>query len=176
LFRQTEDLDERLLRLARTCGHTPAAERAVARFSKLGEHSAIWIAIGLAGGRAQPARRPAWRRARRAVGAAYVANSAIKLAVGRRRPELADLPPLTGTPSGLGFPSAHASTSFAAALAYSRLGVPAAGLYGLAGALAYSRLYLGVHYPTDILAGAVLGTVIAARLAAGEPRTGQGAP
>jgi membrane-associated phospholipid phosphatase len=165
VFRQREDLEERLLRFARTRGHSPGAERVVARFSRLGEHGAVWLAIGLAGGLAQRGRRDEWRRARRSVGVAYATNTALKLAVGRRRPNLGDLPPLTGTPTGLSFPSAHAATAFAGALAYSRLGVPAVPLYALASGLAYSRLYLGVHYPSDILAGALLGTVLARGLA-----------
>jgi membrane-associated phospholipid phosphatase len=159
------NFDEGLLRLARTRGHSPGAERAVARFSRLGEHAAIWLAIGFAGRALDPARREGWRRATAAVGGAYVANTAIKLAVRRRRPDLPDLPPLTGTPTGLSFPSAHAASSFAGALAYSRLGLPAAPLYGLASSLALSRLYLGVHYPSDVLAGAMLGTAVASRLA-----------
>ncbi len=142
----------------------------MARFSSLGEHGRLWLAVGIAGGLAQREQRPAWRRARRVVTATYVANTALKLAVGRRRPQLADLPALTGTPTALSFPSAHAATGFAGALAYSRLGVPAAPLYLLATALAYSRLYLGVHYPSDILAGALLGTGLAAALTA--PRQG----
>src|ERR1019366_7892500 len=86
-----------------------------------------------------------------------------------RRPSMADLPALTGTPTGLSFPSAHASTSFAGALAYSRLGLPAGPLYAL------SRLYLGVHHPSDILAGALLGTVVAAGLSGG-PAAGGSPP
>jgi membrane-associated phospholipid phosphatase len=135
----------------------------VARFSRLGEHAAIWLALGFAGQVLQPARRESWRRATATVGGAYLANTAIKLTVRRRRPNLPDLPPLTGTPTGLGFPSAHASTSFAAALAYTRLGLPAGPLYGLAFSLALSRLYLGVHYPSDVLAGMALGTAVASR-------------
>ncbi len=170
--RRRFDLDERLLRLARTRGHTPAAERAVERFSSLGEHGRLWLAIGLAGGLADPGRRPAWRRARRTVTLTFALNTAVKLAVGRRRPQLPDLPALTGTPTGLSFPSAHASTGFAGALAFSRLGLPAPALYGLAATLAYSRLYLGVHYPSDILAGALFGTAMAAVLTQAPTRQG----
>jgi membrane-associated phospholipid phosphatase len=159
--------------VARTRGHTPTAERAVARFSSLGEHGAVWIALGLAGGLARPEQRRGWRRARRTVGGAYVTNTAVKFAVGRRRPNLPELPSLTGTPTGLSFPSAHAATAFAGALAYSRLGAPSLPLYGLASALAYSRLYLGVHYPSDILAGALLGTAIAASFAAYPSKIGE---
>jgi undecaprenyl-diphosphatase len=94
------------------------------------------------------------------VAGAYGLNTAIKLAVRRRRPELEGLPPLTGTPTALSFPSAHATSSFAAARAYSRL-LPAAPLYGVATALALSRVYLGVHFPSDSLAGAALGLTVA---------------
>ena len=154
-------LDERLLLLARTRGHSPGAERAVARFSRLGEHGGVWLAIGVLGQTLDGARRARWRRATATVAGAYVLNSATKLIARRQRPVLAGLPPLTDTPTRLSFPSAHASTSFAGALAYSRLGLPATPLYALAAALAVSRLYLGVHYPSDVLAGALFGTALA---------------
>ncbi len=169
MFRQEESPEERLLLLARTRGHTPAAERAVAAFSRLGEHSAVWLAIGLAGGLAERDRRLAWRRARRTVLGVYAVNTAIKFAVRRPRPQIPGLPPLQGTTTGLSFPSAHAATSFAGALAYRRLGLPAAPLYGLAGAIAVSRVYLGVHYPSDVLAGALLGTALAAAATPRDP-------
>lgn len=98
----------------------------------------------------------------------YVLNTVLKLLVHRPRPQLVGLPPLTSTASRLGFPSAHASTSFAGALAYTRLGLPAGPLYALAAGLSWSRLYLGVHYPSDVLAGALLGTACAALAGAGE--------
>jgi membrane-associated phospholipid phosphatase len=155
-------LDRGILRVARSRGHAPQAERVVADFSSLGEHAAIWMALGLAGAALDRPRRARWTRAVGSVALTYGANTAIKLVVRRRRPQLAGLPPLVGTPTGLGFPSAHASTSFAGALAFGRLGLPRGPLYGLAGGLALSRLYLGVHYPTDVVAGALLGTLIAA--------------
>jgi membrane-associated phospholipid phosphatase len=96
------------------------------------------------------------------VAGVYALNTAIKQVVGRRRPELPDLPALTGTPTALSFPSAHASTAFAGTVVYSRLGLPAAPLYALATGLALSRLYLGVHYPSDVLVGAALGSVAGA--------------
>ncbi len=165
-------LDERVLRLARTWGHTPERERAVAGFSRLGEHAAVWLAIGLAGGAIDTSRRERWGRATATVAATYALNTAIKLAVRRRRPELDGLAPLTSTPSRLSFPSAHASTSFAGALAYARLGLPAPPLYALAAALAASRVYLGVHYPSDVLAGALLGTAVAAARGGGAAPAG----
>jgi undecaprenyl-diphosphatase len=153
-------LDARGLRLARTAGHDPRAERAVAAFTKVGEHAACWLVLGAAGAVVDRRRSARWRRTTGVVAGAYALNTAVKLVVRRRRPALDGLPPLVGTPTGLSFPSAHSTSSFAAADAFSRLGLPPAPLYALAAALAFSRLYLGVHYPSDIAAGAVLGTVL----------------
>ena len=92
--------------------------------------------------------------------AAYAINFAVKVTVHRPRPELPGLPPLTGTVSRLSFPSAHSTTSFAAARAFRGL-APAKPMYAAAVAFALSRPYLGVHYPSDVIAGAVLGTTVA---------------
>lgn len=126
----------------------------IERFSKLGEHGAIWVAIGLGGAAVDEARREEWLRGARRVGIAYVVNQVVKLIVRRERPEDKRAPTL----SNLSFPSAHTTTSFCGARMYGRLGLP---LYPLAFALAASRLYLRVHHPSDVVAGAVLGTVIA---------------
>jgi undecaprenyl-diphosphatase len=126
----------------------------VEQFSKLGEHGAIWVGIGLAGAAADEPRREEWLRGVRRVGIAYAVNQLVKVIVRRERPadKAAD------TLSNLSFPSAHTTTSFCGARMYRRLGV---NLYPLALALAASRLALRVHHPSDVAAGAVLGTVIA---------------
>jgi membrane-associated phospholipid phosphatase len=155
------ELDTAGVTFARTHGHWPPAERAIAAYSRLGEHGACWLALGTAGATLDrdPARRKAWRRGIKAVAVGYAINYAVKLTVRRKRPELPGLPPLTPTVSQLSFPSAHATTSFAAARAFAGL-VPAWPLYAAAVAFLLSRPYLGVHYPSDVLAGAVLGTAI----------------
>lgn len=131
-------------------------------YSRLGEHGACWLALGGAGAvlDRDRGRRARWLRGVRVVVAAYGLNYAVKLAVRRRRPQLRGLPPLTPTVSRLSFPSAHATTSFAAACAFSSVAQPAA-LYGTSVLFAVSRPYLGVHYPSDVLAGAVPGSVLA---------------
>jgi decaprenylphosphoryl-5-phosphoribose phosphatase len=155
-------VDRKLLLYARTRGHPRWAEKVVGAYSRTGEHAAIWIGLGLAGAAlsARPERRASWLRGVRIVLGAYGVNYAVKVAVRRRRPQLEGLPPLTPTVSRLSFPSAHATTSFAAARAYGRM-VPPPALYAAAVLFALSRPYLGVHYPSDVLAGAALGTAVA---------------
>lgn len=152
-------LDVKLLSLARTRAHRPGLERAVSAYSRLGEHAACWLGLGAAGALLDRRRRARWLRGAQAVAGAYVINYAVKVTLRRPRPQLDGLPPLTPTVSSLSFPSAHATTSFAAARGYGGL-VPTPILYAAAGGFAISRPYLGVHYPSDVLAGAVLGTLV----------------
>jgi undecaprenyl-diphosphatase len=161
LARAIAKVDVRLYRLLRENGHDPAVELPIRRFSRLGEHAAIWVALGLAGAALDGSHRAHWLRATRSVLAAYALNTLLKTVVRRKRPQLEKLPALISTPTALSFPSAHASSSFAAARAFSSL-LPALPLYCGAAAMALSRVYLGVHYPSDIAAGAVLGTLVGA--------------
>jgi membrane-associated phospholipid phosphatase len=153
-------LDLTVLRAFRTRGHTPARERGVAVFSRLGEQAAVWFAGCGVGALLDPGNRDVYARAAKTVLGVYACNQLIKVAVKRRRPRLEDLPPLAGTLTALSYPSAHAATSFAGARMLSPA-LPAAPLYALAVSLVLSRLYLGLHYPSDILAGSALGAAIA---------------
>lgn len=156
-------LDRRLLRFARTRGHSHAAEAAMRTLGAAGEWGAVWAVIGLAGAAADPARRCRWLRAAAIGPCAVGANYAVKVLVRRPRPRLRGLPPLAGAPSELSFPSAHATSSLAAATAFGwvepRTRLP---LYGLAASICATRPYLGMHYPSDVLAGAALGLAIGA--------------
>jgi undecaprenyl-diphosphatase len=93
--------------------------------------------------------------------------TAVKLAVGRDRPPavIVDPEPLMEVPTTSSFPSGHAATSFACALilarAAPRLTIP---LFVLAALIAFSRVYVGVHYPFDVMAGALLGLAVATAL------------
>jgi hypothetical protein len=156
---QLNALDLALYKRARSLARTPESVRWVRRYSRLGEHGMVWFGLGAAGAVLDPSQRRKWAKATVCVGGAYVISTSIKLAIGRKRPVVEDLPHLMATPTGLSFPSSHSTSSFAAAMAYGRL-LPRGPLYVAASGMAFSRLYLGVHYPSDIAAGVALGTVL----------------
>jgi membrane-associated phospholipid phosphatase len=151
--------DLSLLMALRTRGHHPGIERAVARYSGSGDHSMLWLTACTAGLAAHRGRRSVYVRCGRAVVAAEILNATVKAVVGRRRPVLAHLPGLAATRSPLSHPSAHATTSFAAATVLAEA-LPPALTFALASGMALSRPYLGVHYPSDIVVGAAFGVVL----------------
>jgi undecaprenyl-diphosphatase len=87
--------------------------------------------------------------------------------IGRRRPPLVypEPKPLVHVPHSGSFPSGHATAAFACATVLAwrapRLAFPA---FALAAAIACSRVYVGVHWPLDVLAGSALGALIATAL------------
>jgi undecaprenyl-diphosphatase len=155
-------LDLGLLRLLRTRGHTPLVETSLLRLARAGENGLLWNAIATAGGTLSARRRDDYTRAIEIVLATLLINTAVKYAVRRARPVLEEeLPALTPVLSGRSYPSAHASTSFAGARALADAGLPGTPLRALAFAMALTRPYLGVHYPSDVVAGAFLGDAVA---------------
>jgi undecaprenyl-diphosphatase len=154
-------LDAALLRLMRTRGHSPAAEEAMVALGMAGEWGAVWAGGGLAAAALDPPRRRRWLAAAAVAPLAVGLNFVVKLAVRRRRPRVPGLPPLAGAPTALSFPSAHATSALAAATAMARVAPQARGpLYALAAMICATRPYLGMHYPSDVLAGALLGTAL----------------
>jgi membrane-associated phospholipid phosphatase len=147
------ELDLAALRLLRARGHDPRAERLVRLYSRAGEHGVLWHLVAALGLLPDLRRRDDYLHAIRAVLVAYALNTAIKYVVRRPRP---DVGALTSTVSDLSFPSAHAAMSFAFARS-----LRSAPLYAAASAMSLSRPYLGVHYPSDIAAGAALGVAVA---------------
>jgi membrane-associated phospholipid phosphatase len=151
-------LDSALLKVMRTRGHSPATERAMRSLGASGEWGAVWAGAGLAAAALDRRRRARWLLAAAVGPLAVGANYAVKLAVRRPRPKLDGLPPLAGAPSRHAFPSAHATSSFAAATAMARIAPSTrAPLYALAVLICLTRPYLGMHHPSDVVAGAALG-------------------
>jgi decaprenylphosphoryl-5-phosphoribose phosphatase len=153
-------LDRRLLYAMRTRVHGPAAEAVAKGLGKIGEYGLVWLAIGIVFAIADPDRRDAWLVAGALGPVAIGLNYAVKLLVRRPRPVLEGLPPLGGAPSMLSFPSAHVTSSFACATAMTRIAPEAALLFVLAAAIAACRPYLGMHYPSDVLGGVLIGTAL----------------
>ncbi|HEX6712483.1 MAG TPA: phosphatase PAP2 family protein [Thermoleophilaceae bacterium] len=118
----------------------------------------LWQGIALAGAGLDEERRTQWLRAWAVIAGSFGVNQLVKFAFRRPRPDLPELPRLMGTMSNRSYPSAHATTSAAAARVLSPLvGV---NLYPLAVAMSLSRLYLGVHWPSDVAAGFALGLAV----------------
>ncbi len=156
------EVEHRLLSALRDCGTDPRVAAAARALSLSGEHGALWLAAGLLGAGLDHDRRGAWLRGTALIGAAHLASMGVKRAVRRPRPELPGYRPLVRTLGRHSFPSSHAASAAAAAVALGALGpfgrqvVPP-----LAAAMCVSRLVVGVHYPSDVAAGAALGGLTA---------------
>jgi membrane-associated phospholipid phosphatase len=154
------DADTALLRAMRTTGHTPSLEKAARALGKAGNNGAVWVALGVVLALIDGSNREAWLICAALGPVAIGLNYVVKLVVRRPRPVLEGLPPLGGAPSSLSFPSAHATSSFAVATVMTRVEPVAALAFMLALALALGRPYLGMHYPSDVVFGAILGVAL----------------
>jgi membrane-associated phospholipid phosphatase len=144
-----------LVRLQGTLARRPVTAAAHV-LSSAGEHGWLWLTVAGAGAVVDRRRRAQWLEIGASVVVAHGTAVVLKRVVRRQRPSAEGLQVLDATASRLSFPSAHAASMTAAA-------VSAAPLTGglatapLPVAMAVARLVLGVHYPSDVVAGALLG-------------------
>ncbi|MFC9130916.1 phosphatase PAP2 family protein [Streptomyces sp. NPDC057099] len=151
------DMDHRIVSALRACGTDPRVAGAARALSWAGEHAALWLAAGLAGAAVDGGRRGAWLRGTALTAGAHLVSMGVKRVV--RRPRPAHVEPLVRTVGRHSFPSSHAASATAAAVAFGALGARA--VPPLAAAVCVSRLVAGVHYPSDVAAGAALGALTA---------------
>jgi decaprenylphosphoryl-5-phosphoribose phosphatase len=152
--------DAALVAVQSTLAGRPGVLPGARALSHFGEHSAGWIAVSVLGALLQPTRRRVWLTAGVGAFLAHAAAVVIKRVVKRERPHHPSIAVNVATPSRLSFPSAHATSTTAAAILLARAsGLPLPWL--LVPPMALSRLVLGVHYPTDVLTGVAVGAVVA---------------
>lgn len=143
----------------------PFLDSVMVFITTLGDKGMIWIAATISLLLFKKTRKIGVMSALALTASLLVNNELLKNLVQRPRPFMTftELTTVIPRPGQFSFPSGHSSASFAAAVVYYRnlpkkYGVPALVLAAL---IAFSRLYVGVHYPTDVLAGALVGTTLA---------------
>jgi undecaprenyl-diphosphatase len=136
--------------------------------SRIGSYGLVWIVLAL--GAVWLWRRPfAFPLVLLAVLISETVMSLLKLVLGRERPAFryAEPRPLMHIPHTPSFPSGHSSTAFAAAATLAQFAPRRSVkvlLFVLAALIAWSRVYVGAHYPLDVIGGAAIGLAIARAL------------
>ncbi|MBS4727997.1 phosphatase PAP2 family protein [Mycobacterium sp. SM1] len=150
-----------LVALQSALADRPGVLTAARGLSHFGEHSIGWLAVSALGALSQPRRWRAWMVAGAGALAAHATAVLIKRLVRRQRPQHPAIAVNVGTPSRLSFPSAHATSTTAAAMLLTRAtGMPLSAV--LVPPMALSRMLLGAHYPSDVAAGVAVGAAVAA--------------
>lgn len=147
---------------------TPTLDTEMSTLSHAANYSRIWMALAaalaLVGGRS--GRRAAAQGMASVAVTSAVVNLVVKRVGRRQRPDRAreDVPLARRVrmPTSLSFPSGHSAAGFAFSTGVgNHLPVAAVPLHAAAGLVAYSRVHTGVHHPSDVVVGSVLGTILA---------------
>ncbi len=147
---------------------SPGLRHGAVVLSHVGEHALSWTALGLLGAALDREQRRLWLRATATVVGSHTLSIVVKRVARRHRPTDPRIQVLVSTPGDWSFPSSHAASTTAAAVAYSRLLRRRWPLFSIP-VMMSSRVILGVHYPSDVLAGALLGAVMGRRVAQVRP-------
>lgn len=145
-----------LLSIQGALNHIPGVLPVARGMSFIGEHAAGWLLLSAAGAVLDQPRRRQWLGLGAAAFSTHAASVVIKRIVRRPRPHDPRITIGVGTPSKLSFPSSHATSTTAAMVALSRTIAHPAPL-AVIPLMMISRMVLGVHYPTDVTVGALLG-------------------
>ena len=159
----------------------PGVDRAAAVLSNLADYGFVWVALALLKARRRgPKRRRAFVALAAAGFSSLFVNRAVKAAVARERPE-DHLEVTVRAPTSSSFPSGHTLAAFCTAFVLAESEAQTAANVGLATAVAASRVHLRAHHPTDVVGGAVIGSVLGLGLrpvvnvvAPGRARRGRG--
>ena len=146
--------------------HAPFFDVVMYSLSEAARGAILWIVAGLLLGCFQPKRWPAVWQLLLALGlATLLTNTIAKPMAGRHRPfeTYAETRVVGPKPTSSSLPSGHVTNAVAAAYALTRVAPGGRVVFWtLALLVAYSRIYLGVHYPLDVIAGAIVGLAAAA--------------
>lgn len=151
---------ELLVRIQDVLFDAPGVQSTARMLSHFGEHSLGWLALGAVGAVVDKRRRGNWVRLGAAALVSHAASVGLKRVVRRPRPHDERISVGVATPSKLSFPSSHATSTSAALVSLARITGSPLPLAGVP-IMMLSRMVLGVHYPSDVATGAVVGAVTA---------------
>jgi undecaprenyl-diphosphatase len=166
------------LRAWLTTIHTPWLDAVMWQASLAGQAGFIWVVIGLfATGQRRSLAPQLWQLVLAIALCYFVVDEVLKPSIARARPfDVLDAVRVVGyRPRTYSFPSGHAASACAGAFIVSlMLPRASAWLWALAALIACSRVYIGVHYPLDVIAGALVGLGVGAIVTGGRAWYSQG--
>ncbi|AOR24787.1 phosphatase PAP2 family protein [Clostridium taeniosporum] len=155
--------DNKILEFIQNNLHTSFMDKIIPIITSLGNMGFIWIVIGIAFICSEKYRKYGFIMLCTLCIGALIGDGIIKPLVGRMRPfnSIENIELLIKAPTSFSFPSGHTMSSFAAAtivyIANKKMGI---GAFILAALIGFSRMYLYVHYPSDVLVGCILGITL----------------